>query len=343
TALLNGFDNRDPVTGAFIASLSLNSTQEFNSTYRNPDSGLDSSYGQIAEGQLSATTRSGTNTYHGQALWFLERTGPSANNFFTNRGGLPADQVMFDQAGGNIGGPFSLPGIFNGRDHLFFFASYEHTRDFSVRGRQIVAPLASFISRTAPSQGPLFRNALAAGRVPLSPGKLGGLTDVDGDGLPGLGDASVRAANRLHGDLGLVRIDAAVRTNITLNAFYDTDRSQASQDAGEGGFTPASPLNASHRGQLLGVRMITTLSPRMVNDFGLARRFCSTSLSGAGSGAPQLVAVNSPIDVLGGAPGLPEVRQGHAFVLSETFSGIFSQHTVRTGVQMSLRDESYTN
>src|SRR5262249_23736785 len=85
-----------------------------------------------------------------------------------------------------------------------------------------------------------------------------------------------------------------------------------------------------------------TLSPRMVNDFGLARRFWSTSLSGGGSGAPQLIAVNSPLDVLGGAPGLPEVRQGHAFVLSETFSGIFSQHTVRTGVQMSLRDESYT-
>src|SRR5262249_36654033 len=156
----------------------------------------------------------------------------------------------------------------------------------SVTGRQIVAPLASFISRTTAIQSPLFRSALAQGRVPLSSGALAGLVDVDGDRQPDLGDASVRAATRLHRDLGLVRIDAAVRPNVTTNAFYDVDRSQASQDTGEWGFTPAPPLDASHRGQLLGARMITTLGPRIVNDFGLARRSWSTSLSGAGSGAP---------------------------------------------------------
>jgi len=81
----------------------------------------------------------------------------------------------------------------------------------------------------------------------------------------------------------------------------------------------------------------------MVNDFGLARRSWYASVTGGGSGAPQLIAVNSPLDVLGGAPGLPEARQGHASVLTDTFCAIVSKHTVRTGIQTSLRNESYAN
>jgi hypothetical protein len=343
TALLNGLDNRDPVTGGFVASSSLSALEEFNSDYSSADTSLDSQYGQLAGAQLSAITKGGTNVYHGQALWFLERNGLAANNFFTNRGGLPGDQVTFDQAGGTIGGPVSLPGIFNGKDRVFFFVSYEHTRDFSVTGRQIVAPLASFISRTSALQGPLFRSRLAATHVPLATGALGGLVDVDGDGLPDLGDAAVRGASALTRNLGLGRIDANLGTQIQLNAFYDLDASRSVEDGGDWGFTPGSPRDATGRGQMLALKATAILNPRMVNEFGLARRWWSASVSGAGPDGPQLIAVNSPLDILGGVPEFPESRQERALIMNETFCDVISAHTLRIGVRAALRSESYAN
>jgi hypothetical protein len=343
TALLNGFDNRDPMTGGFIASSSLSALQEFNSDYSSADTSLDSQYGQLAGAQLSAITRGGTNVYHGQALWFLERNGLAANNFFTNRGGLPGDQVTFDQAGGMIGGPVSLPGIFNGKDRVFFFASYEHTRDLSLTGRQIVAPLASFISRTSAVQGPLFRSRLAATHTPLATGALGGLVDVDGDGLPDVADASVRGTSIRNRNLAMGRLDATLNPQIQLSASYNLDSSRAVQDGGDWGFTPGSPRDAMRRGQMLALKANAILNPRMVNEFGLARRWWSASVSGAGSDGPQLVAVNSPTDVLGGVPEFPESRRESALNVHDTFCDVISKHILRIGVRAALRSESYAN
>jgi len=67
TALLDGVDNRDPATGLFTASLSLDSLAEFNSNYTNADTNIDSSYGQNSAPLLAAITKSGANQYHGQA------------------------------------------------------------------------------------------------------------------------------------------------------------------------------------------------------------------------------------------------------------------------------------
>jgi hypothetical protein len=343
TALLNGFDNRDPVTGGFVASSSLSALQEFNSDYSSADTSLDSQYGQLAGAQLSATTRGGTNTFHGQALWFLERNGLAANNFFTNRGGSASDQVIFDQAGGTIGGPVLLPGIFNGKDRVFFFVSYEHTRDFSVTGRQIVAPLASFISRTSALQGPLFRSRLAATHVPLATGALGGLVDVDGDGLPDVADASVRGTSIRNRNLAMGRLDATLNPQIQLSALYDLDSSRAVEDGGDWGFTPGSPRDATGRGQMLALKATAILNPRMVNEFGLAGRWWSASVAGAGSDGPQLIAVNSPLGVLGGVPEFPESRRESAFIMNETFCDVISKHTLRIGVRAALRSESYAN
>src|SRR5215510_4072784 len=138
TALLDGIDDRDPVTGQFVASLSLESISEFNTDYTNADTTVNSSYGQNSAPLISANSRSGTNTYHGQGLWRLGRSVLNANNFFTNRGGLPDDRSTFDQAAFTLGGNISPPGLFSGKDRAFFFTSYEHTRNREISGRQVV-------------------------------------------------------------------------------------------------------------------------------------------------------------------------------------------------------------
>jgi len=56
---------------------------------------------------------------------------------------------MFDRPALALGGNISLPHVFSGKDRAFFFVSYEPTRDRETTGRQITAPLASFIDRTS--------------------------------------------------------------------------------------------------------------------------------------------------------------------------------------------------
>lgn len=61
-------------------------------------------------------TKSGTNSFHGDAYDFLQNDYFNANGFFQNRSGTPRGIVRRNHYGGTIGGPIL-------RDKLFFFGS----------------------------------------------------------------------------------------------------------------------------------------------------------------------------------------------------------------------------
>src|SRR4030095_14138838 len=316
TELLDGFDNRDPSTGQFATSLSLDSLSEFNSDYTNADTTVNSSYGQNSAPLLAASSKAGTNQYHGGGLWHLQRTGMAANNFFTNRGGLPRDQSMFDQSAYTLGGNISFPGLFSGKDRAFFLISYEGTRDHETTGRQILAPLASFVERTAGVQGAVFRRALSDNRIQLANGS--GLQDVDSDGLNDIGDAMVRSSSSLARKLALARVDLRLTDKLQLNLRYFRDRSRRLDEFNDGAFTPGSPLDATRKGELAGLQFTASINPSTINDFRFGYLKGTTDLEGAGSDAPQLVAVNTPLSIGGGLPELPEQRANGAFIFADT-------------------------
>ncbi|HSB09809.1 MAG TPA: carboxypeptidase-like regulatory domain-containing protein [Blastocatellia bacterium] len=339
TALLDGVDNRDPATGRFIASLSLDAVSDFNIDYTNADTTVGSSYGQNSAPLLEAASKSGTNDYHGQGLWNGGRSALSANNFFTNRGGLPRDRTKFDEAVLALGGPISLPGVFSGKDHAFFFTSFEHTRDSRTTGRQIIAPLSAFIGRTSAIQGNLFRNLLSQNRIPLASGN--GLRDVDGDGLNDIGDVPIRSSLYASRNLGLMRADLNLTQLHRLSLRYYHDQSSRRNDFNDSHFTPASPLDAFHRGELISLELTSLIDAATVNDFQAGYIRGRTFLSGAGSDAPQLVALNTPLGVAAGVPELPEQRENRSFILSDTFRRVSGAHSLGAGAQMIRRSERY--
>jgi hypothetical protein len=343
TSLLDGFDNRDPATGLTSVSLSIDSLAEFNSQYTNADTGVTSNYGQNGAPLLASTSKSGSNQYHGQGFWHLNRTGLNANNFFTNRGALPRDEAFFDQAGFTLAGTPSVPGLFSAQDRAFFFVSYEHARDRQRSGRQIIAPLESFVERTAAIQGPLFRSLLARNRIPLATATAGASQDIDGDGLADIGAAAARNSRSLSRDLALGRFDLRLTDHFQLELFYASDRSRALDDFNEFGFTPASPLETDHRGDLTGLQFTALISPSSVNDFRVGYLRSRTSLSGAGSDAPQLVALNTPVGVGGGVPEVPERRENRALIFADTFTRSAGAHTIRTGAQLIRRKQLYVS
>ena len=91
-----------------------------------------------AEGavQIKFVTQGGTNEYHGGGYWYHRNPALNANYWFNNRDlaadpvthKAPQQRILLNQFGVKVGGPISLPKVFNGKDKLFFFANYEEYR-----------------------------------------------------------------------------------------------------------------------------------------------------------------------------------------------------------------------
>jgi len=90
--------------------------------------------------QVNATTRSGTNQWHGSAYDFLRNDALDAANFFDNFAGLRKSPLRYNLFGATLGGPVRIPRIYNGRDRTFFFVSYEGTRIRTSRTAQLSVP-----------------------------------------------------------------------------------------------------------------------------------------------------------------------------------------------------------
>jgi hypothetical protein len=81
--------------------------------------------GDTSGGTVNITTKSGTNQYHGSLSEYYAGSRPlTAKPYFTSVG-TSAPSTHFNQFGGTVGGPISIPHVFSGKDRLFFFYSYE--------------------------------------------------------------------------------------------------------------------------------------------------------------------------------------------------------------------------
>jgi hypothetical protein len=79
-------------------------------------------YGGVAD--ITTISKGGTNTYHGGAFENLQNSDMNASDTFTHT--VPI--LKMNDFGIFLGGPISIPKLYNGHDKTFFFASYEALR-----------------------------------------------------------------------------------------------------------------------------------------------------------------------------------------------------------------------
>ncbi len=77
-----------------------------------------------AQGLISMITKSGTNQFHGGLKYRARNEGLNANGLYNNSYGIARAKYRVNEYGGYVGGPVMLPKVYNGKDKLFFFASY---------------------------------------------------------------------------------------------------------------------------------------------------------------------------------------------------------------------------
>ena len=117
--LLDGVDVSEQHQGGTFIQTSIDALQEF-SVQQSPYSAEFNRGGAF----FNATTKSGTNRFHGGVFEFFRNEKLDARNYFSATRAI----LKRNQFGGDIGGPLSIPHLYNGKDKTFFFVDYEGQR-----------------------------------------------------------------------------------------------------------------------------------------------------------------------------------------------------------------------
>jgi Carboxypeptidase regulatory-like domain/TonB dependent receptor len=121
-SVLDGTDNRDFLYGNMLIVPSLDSVVEMKVTSAVPDA----EFGQVSAAVITTSTKSGTNEFHGEGLWFrrndsMEARDPFAQSIPDPITGKYIPATIWDQFGGSFGGPVI-------KNKAFFFVDYQGTR-----------------------------------------------------------------------------------------------------------------------------------------------------------------------------------------------------------------------
>ncbi len=150
--LLDGTDNQNSLLSLAIVNPNIDSLQEVKVTTSN----YDAEFGSVSGALVQATTKSGTNLWHGTAFEYDQNNIFNSANPFT---GLNPP-VRWNQFGGSLGGPIK-------KNKLFFFVDYQGTRQRN--GGSLVATVPTQAERGGNLQSLLGSYICSNGTVSASP------------------------------------------------------------------------------------------------------------------------------------------------------------------------------
>src|SRR5579884_1730430 len=340
----NGQNNMDPYlnlnnSGATNLSLGRNEIAEA-TVINNAYSGQ---YVQMAGSQVDIVTKSGTNQFHGNALWNWAGSRFAANDFFANAAGNPLTRYNDNQWADSIGGPIW-------KDKTFFF--------FNNEGIRIVLPAASSLikipspqfetatlanlSATGQTQAvqfyqkafALYNGAPAAKNAAPSPGGgcINNFTTL-GPGVPCALQFRESATNFTHERIWSLRIDQQLTSKDRLfGRYYDDNGLQAT------GTDPFSPVFNSYspqpanQGQLSETHTFnsTTVNQFLFSGFYYSAIFGQPDYKSAVAVFPVQLNVTG-FSTLAPIGSFPQGRIVHQWQYVDDFSKLFNKHSIKTG------------
>lgn len=278
----NGFDNNDPWnnlnnSGASNLALGANELQEMTVVIN----GYTGQYGRQAGAQVNSVTKSGTNAFHGNLLYWWNGRAMNGNDWISKSSGESRPFSNNNQYAASIGGPIV-------KDKLFFFANHEQMRVILPSSSGIVSlPTAQFanaVLATIPAaQLPFYNNIFnlyagatgASNAVPVSTsgngdGACGGIVTVNhiafGPGaLPCAGQYTIAIPAAQHEWLLMTRIDYNISDKDRFfGRFKDDQGVQATSTNAINQAFSANSNQPAYEGQLQETHIFNS---KMVNQF----------------------------------------------------------------------------
>jgi Carboxypeptidase regulatory-like domain len=355
---INGMNDNDPYlnlnnSGATNLLLGANEVAE-EAVVLN---GYSGQYGQLPGANVNIVTKSGTNSFHGDAIWYWNGPQLNSNDFLNNAAGVPRPFDNANQWAASIGGPIW-------RNHTFFYFDTEGLRVLiPTASSPVIIPSPGFqsailtnLQATNPGAVPfyqqmfkLYNGAPGVSAATPQPGTCG---DIPGS-LPGLdealGDACAsqfrtNGSNLTHEALYAGRVDQILGQN-------DRAYVRLQRDAGvQATYTDliSSAFNAhSYQPEMQGqIGETHTFGPNAVNQFVLGGQYYKAVFEPASVPAQRNtfpVSIwffdGSGITPIGGEDfEWPQGRNVTEYQVVDDFSLTKGNHTIKAGMNYHRND-----
>lgn len=302
--------------------------------------------GRSPGGQVQVITKSGTNAFHGSALYYFRNNNLSSRTVFETA--IPVFRK--NQFGYSIGGPIV-------KNRVFFFTAYEGMRQSGGRTRQYTVEtqaLRDLIVQTRPNS---IAAKLLRGFAPVSyptfnlrdlgSPKPGVNVTGPADGIPDLGSVWYTPREMRDGNQINVRVDVELRPGkdrIYGNFFRNTLTSLTGgvRGAFDKGYDESSPygnLNHTH-----------TFGPSKLNEFraGVSRIwgfpfYPASSSSRRELPNPEVPVVSIPSMSGFGISYYPLGWWQTSFQYKDTFTWVLASHTMKMGGELRRMRTSSIN
>jgi hypothetical protein len=318
--MINGINLNDLSQNQITFQPSINTTAEFKISNSTPSA----EYGRSSGSIVNVATRSGTNSFHGEAFDYLRNNYFDARNFFNRK---PSRQNSFIR--NNFGGAFSGP-IFKNR--TFFFLSYEGLRQQqSLLFNGTVLSPAQRASFAATPAGPAYAqlvNLIPAGN------------NATGTVFQGSSPGPVKT-DQFSGDLF-----HTISTKDNVHAYYAWQQDARTEPNLQGNTIPGFGDHRTAHRQIGTINEVHIFSPNVVNEarIGFNRIAISfvpnTPENPLNFGIQNGVAYNNALPQItvqdiglnfGGPSGFPQGRFDTGGVFSDTLSWNRGKHTIKMG------------
>ncbi len=123
-------------------------------------------FGQAGIAVINMTMKSGGNQYHGSAYDYFVNEDLNAGNPFTFSpvgGGKMRPRNRRQDFGGTLGGPISIPGLYDGKNKTFFFWNYEQFLESTNYNLNATVPSAAYLNGDFSAISPNGTCSLCAG------------------------------------------------------------------------------------------------------------------------------------------------------------------------------------
>jgi hypothetical protein len=318
--MINGVNLNDLSQNQITFQPSINTTAEFkisNSTY-------SAEYGRSSGSIVNVATRSGTNSFHGEAFDYLRNNYFDARNYFNRK---PARQNSFIR--NNPGVAFSGP-IW--KDHTFFFLSYEGLRQHQglLFNGNVLSPAqrAAFASSPAGSAYAQLINLIPAGN------------NATGTVFQGSSPGPVKT-DQFSGDLF-----HTLTTKDNLHFYYAWQQDARTEPNLQGNTIPGFGDHRTAHRQIGTLNEVHIFSPTIVNEGRLGFNRIAISFvpntaenplnydiqNGVtyNNALPQITVQDIGLN-FGGPSGFPQGRFDTAGVFSDTLTWARGKHTIKMG------------
>ncbi|HLK68364.1 MAG TPA: TonB-dependent receptor [Bryobacteraceae bacterium] len=295
--------------------------------------------------QINMVSPSGSNTLHGEALWYNRNNAFAANEWFNNQEGVRQPFLNQNIFGGRAGGPIR-------KDKLFFFGAFEGTYDhqqLAQNGVVLTPDARNGIFSYIDSGGNLRKaNVLALRGVGIDPVAQGILNQLPttinnfdvGDSSPGLllntaGYAFNQRANDRR-QVVSARVDYNYSTKNTFTGAVHLAKETTDRPDFSNGFQPVPPAFVDAFTKLISASWRWNPTPNITNELRGGANLSPVHFDVSGQ-PPAFFESNA--SVIWSSPineALPQGRNTNTYTIGDTAAYIRGRHTLRFGFNFQI-------